>query len=430
MKLKNRIAAEDLKDVQAWSLPSVGGKGKVLTAEAKPNRDPSLGRGTDSQSAPKAAQPSASKPAPTSASKPAQQANAAPEPVQEVVAEVIEDVDVDSLEFAPMTADELQAITDAAEQEGITQGRKRGLELGLEEGRQQGLEQGLQQAKSEAAAQLQQQVAQLLQIAEQLVEPIAVQQQGLEHLLVETITALTKQLVTRELQTDSSNILSVVKQAMAALPVGGQQVTLRLNPDDLALIEAHSEEQHLPWRFVGDASLIPGGCKISTADSLVDFSVETRLESLLQQFVSGQLFDERVEIPAPKVEPSAPIVEEHAPAVEPSAPIVEEDAPAVEPSASIVEEDAPAVEASAPVVEEDASEFDAQTADNNAAETTSVAGPDAVDSSTDTVDNRITSSAPGAGSTQPAPTDSTDADPAALEASKAAAAAEQEPPHE
>jgi len=389
MKLKNRIAAEDLKDVQAWSLPSMGGKGKVLTAEAKPNRDPSLGRGTASPSAPKKA--------PKPDSKPAPQADAAPEPVQEVVAEVIEDVDIDSLEFAPMTADELQALTDAAEQEGITQGRKRGLQQGLEEGRQQGLEQGLQQAKTEAATQLQQQVAQLLQIAEQLLEPIAVQQQGLEHLLVETITALTKQLVTRELQTDSSNILSVVKQAMAALPVGGQQVTLRLNPDDLALIEAHSEEQHLAWRFVGDASLIPGGCKISTADSLVDFSVETRLESLLQQFVSGQLFDERVEIPAPKVEPSAPIVEEHTPEVEANAP-----------------------------------ELDAQAADNNAAETTSVAGPEPAVSPKD-----VAALEPGsAANAEPefesehGPTDRAALSQAELEETQEQKDAEQEPPHE
>jgi flagellar assembly protein FliH len=73
------------------------------------------------------------------------------------------------------------------------------------------------------------------------------------------------------------------------LPVGSKNIRISLNPDDLAAVETYAAEQQLEWKFFGDVSLQPGGCRIDTQESRVDYSVSTRLQTLLEQFVTKQL---------------------------------------------------------------------------------------------------------------------------------------------
>ena len=93
----------------------------------------------------------------------------------------------------------------------------------------------------------------------------------------------------RELLTDSGHILSVVKDAIAALPVGSKNISLHLNPDDLVLVENYASDLQKDWAFIGDANLLPGGCRVETKESLVDFTVETRMQHLLEEFEGKQL---------------------------------------------------------------------------------------------------------------------------------------------
>lgn len=243
-KLPNRIALEDLKGVSTWALPNVGTAGKVLSSAEKEARE----RHQRDQ-------------------------------------EIIEDVDDKDLPFAPMTAKELQAITEAAEKEGFNKGYQEGFTKGEQDGRERGLE----QSKKQADQVLSTQVGQLLQIAEALVEPIAEQEQALEKLLLDYVLTLTAQLLERELQIDSTQVLGAVQKAIQALPVGATNIKVSVNPDDLALIETYAEETKKDWSFLADAQMLPGGCRIETEESLVDYTIEQRLEELSEQFLNKQL---------------------------------------------------------------------------------------------------------------------------------------------
>ncbi len=254
-KSQNLIASEDLEEVLTWQLPSMDGSGKVLSSAEKEARDG------------------------------AARAN-----------EVIEDVeDVGSLVMSPITAEELQAITEAAEKEGFEKGEKDGFEQGQKKGHDEGYQRGREKAEREASELLEKQTSQLLEVAEALVNPIAEQQENIQNILLQYVTGLTRQVVERELIQDSAHILSVVKQAMKALPIGAEKITIFLNPDDLALVEAYSEENDKEWRFRGDGALLPGGCRIETAESLVDFTVESKLEAMFDQFLDRQLMDSTAE---------------------------------------------------------------------------------------------------------------------------------------
>ena len=261
-KLPNIIAAEHLENVAAWQLPSMDGSENVIPSAEKERRD-RAGRAD----------------------------------------EVIEDVeDEESLMLSPITAEELQEITEAAEREGFDEGKKLGLEQGQKEGHDTGYQAGLEQAKTESTEVLERQVSQLLQIAEALISPIDDQQTQLQQTMLQYVTILTEQVIERELIQDSSHILSCVKQSIASLPVGAMNIKIILNPDDLALVESYSEEYDKGWRFQGDQQLLPGGCRIETQESLVDFSVESKMKAMFSQFLQGQLTDASIR-QAPESEP-------------------------------------------------------------------------------------------------------------------------------
>lgn len=247
-KLPNRIAAADLKGMQGWQLPSIDSAGNILSSAEKEERERRK--------------------------------------LEKLRAnEVVEDVADPRIPAGPMTAELLQEITDSAEAEGFEQGRKKGEEAG----RLEGYEAGKQQALQEMRQQLREETERLSMIANTLNHPLAVQDDGLEFLLLQMVQKLTASLVRRELQTDSSHILAVVQEAVAALPVGSNNLSLYLNPDDLVLVENYADEQQKDWRFIGDANLLPGGCRVETGESLVDFSIETRLQELLKNFETKQL---------------------------------------------------------------------------------------------------------------------------------------------
>lgn len=245
----NRIAAEDVGDFRTWRLPQINDNGTVLPSaekEAKERELEALKRSGES----------------------------------------IQDVEHP---FTPpkkgMTAQEMQEIFDEAEKDGFAQGHKEGLEKGTAEGYEAGQQQGLMEMRQQLVAEQ----LRFQKLAQALLQPLAEQDQDIENMLLDVICTLTQSVVQRELIVDSSQIVSLVKSAVDALPIGSKNLRVCLNPDDLAAVETYAEEQQLDWKFYGDVSLSAGGCRIEAADSRVDFSVATRLQTVLEQFVNKQL---------------------------------------------------------------------------------------------------------------------------------------------
>lgn len=250
-KLTNRIPEEEVADFRRWNIPLIDNKGQVLPSA---EREAAARRSAE----------------------------------QKQKGERVEDVDYKGGSAGGMSAAELEKIFEQAEREGFEQGRKAGYEKGMAEGYEAGQEQGVMEKRQELVAE-QQRFQHLIQ---SLLEPLAEQEEDLEQMLLDTVCRLTESLVERELLTDSSHILALVKEAVAALPVGAKNLRLYLNPDDLALVETYAEEQQLNWQFFGDQTLLPGGCRVETSESRVDFSVANRLQALLEAFVNRQLTGE------------------------------------------------------------------------------------------------------------------------------------------
>jgi flagellar assembly protein FliH len=262
----NRIPAEMVENVTTWVLPPIADASKILSSaekEARERREQEL----------------------------------------RAEKETIEIVEIPEPEETPqmgISAEELQAIFDDAEKDGFEQGHKEGFNKGNAEGYEAGRQQGLMEMRAQLVAEQQR----FQKLAQALLEPIRDQDDDIENMLLDVICTLTQSVVQRELLTDSSHILALVKNAVDSLPIGSKNIRVCLNPDDLAAVETYAAEHQLQWSFFGDAELLPGGCRIETPESRVDFSVSSRLQTVLEQFLTKQLAGAEGDIEAADLYPS------------------------------------------------------------------------------------------------------------------------------
>ena len=121
-----------------------------------------------------------------------------------------------------------------------------------------------------------------------LMTPIAEQDQELEKVLVNLVSQMTRQVIQRELATDSSQIRHVLREALKLLPMGASNIRIHVHPQDFELVKALRERHEESWRILEDESLQPGGCRVESESSRIDASVETRLATALKQLFEQQ----------------------------------------------------------------------------------------------------------------------------------------------
>ncbi|MGC7839141.1 flagellar assembly protein FliH [Pseudomonas wayambapalatensis] len=191
-----------------------------------------------------------------------------PEPEPEVVEEV-EEVPLE--EVQPLTLEELEAIRQEAYNEGFVTGEREGFHSTQLKVRQ------------EAEEALTAKLAGLEQLMANLLEPIAEQDTQIEKSLVHLVVHVARQVIGRELRSDSGQITHVLREALKLLPMGADNIRIHLNPQDFELAKALRERHEESWKLLEDESLLPGGCRIETAHSRIDATMETRMEKAVAQ---------------------------------------------------------------------------------------------------------------------------------------------------
>ncbi|RMG57843.1 MAG: hypothetical protein D6717_04055, partial [Gammaproteobacteria bacterium] len=112
------------------------------------------------------------------------------------------------------------------------------------------------------------------------------------HDLVELALVVARQLIRRELKTQPDEIVAVLRGALAALPTGARDIRVHLNPEDAALVRELMPQGHerQAVQYVEDPAITRGGCRVESAFSRVDATLETRLNEVIAQVLG----DERV----------------------------------------------------------------------------------------------------------------------------------------
>ena len=186
----------------------------------------------------------------------------------------VEDVEIEHVK--PLTLEELEAIRQEAYNEGFATGERDGFHAGQLKARQE--------AEQALAPKLQS----LETLMGQLLEPIAEQDRNLEHALLTLLSHLAREVIRRDLKTDSAHIVQVLREALKLLPMGAENIRIHVNPQDFELVKALRERHEESWKILEDDSLLPGGCLVETLYSRIDASVETRLEQAIAQLFEQQ----------------------------------------------------------------------------------------------------------------------------------------------
>ncbi|QXW30785.1 flagellar assembly protein FliH [Aeromonas sanarellii] len=195
-----------------------------------------------------------------------------------------------------ITAEEVEAIRQAAWEEGMREGREAGFAKGLEEGKLEGLQQGhqagLEQGREEGLAlgrdQVEQEVARWQALATRLATPLSELDGAVEQQLITLVQQLARALIRHEAQTSPTLLLEALKQGLALLPVAEQGVTLMLHPDDVTRVEqAFGAEECVRrhWRLQSDPTLSPGDLQLATELSSIDLTLSGRIDQLLRNFL-------------------------------------------------------------------------------------------------------------------------------------------------
>ncbi|MDY7560742.1 flagellar assembly protein FliH [Pseudomonas sp. 10B1] len=207
---------------------------------------------------------------------PYQEPPPAPEPALQTPAEM-EEVPLD--EVQPLTLEELEGIRQEAYNEGFATGEK------------EGFHSTQLKVRHEAEVALAAKLDSLEHLMTHLLEPIAEQDSQIEKSLIELVGHITRQVIQRELVTDSRQIGRVLRDALKLLPMGAQNIRIFINPQDFEQVKALRERHEETWRIVEDDTLEAGGCRVETEFSRIDATIETRISQALAKMFD-QLHDQ------------------------------------------------------------------------------------------------------------------------------------------
>jgi len=151
-------------------------------------------------------------------------------------------------------------------------------------------EQGLAEGREAGRAEIRAQVDRLAGMFYDLARPFEVLDAEVERELLTLAMALARQIVRRELKTDPTQIIGIIREAIAALPVAAREVRVHLHPEDAAVVREHlaPTENERAWAIVEDPVMARGGCQITSATSRVDARLESRVGAILSELLGNE----------------------------------------------------------------------------------------------------------------------------------------------
>lgn len=165
------------------------------------------------------------------------------------------------------------------EQNGRQQGEERGYQEGLEKGQQEGLAQALQSEQEKTD----QKLKVLDAAANALKEQLSQEQTELQEALLALSVRIARQVIQDELRLEKAHIEKVVHASIQSLPNPDEKLTLQIHPDDYDVVSQFAESH---WSLETSAEITPGGCRVKSGYSLIDYTLEHRFTTAVAHFLT------------------------------------------------------------------------------------------------------------------------------------------------
>lgn len=178
--------------------------------------------------------------------------------------------------------DELQGAERQAWQEAEAAGRAAGLAAA-----QRQYEVRLRQAEELCIS--------LQSALQELVRPLAHVDDDVHAEITQLAVAVARGLVRRELRTDPTQIIGIVRETVSLLPANSRAVRVVLHPEDAALMRerlpASGPDQ--AWTISEDPVLARGDCRVLTEFAQIDARIESRLNAAITSLLGEERAQQR-----------------------------------------------------------------------------------------------------------------------------------------
>ncbi|WP_370974221.1 flagellar assembly protein FliH [Enterobacter wuhouensis] len=191
----------------------------------------------------------------------------------------------------------LQAQLQQGFQDGLNSGFAQGLEEGKSEGYQEGLrlgfDEGVRKGRSEGTVQARQQFLEAAHPLDSIIASMesfmASYEQRRREELLQLVEKVTRQVIRCELSLHPTQILTLVEEALSALPQQPEQVKVLLNSDEHRRISEAEPEKVAHWGLTADPDLPPGECRVITNTTEMDVGCQHRLDQCMDALKASLL---------------------------------------------------------------------------------------------------------------------------------------------
>jgi flagellar assembly protein FliH len=212
--------------------------------------------------------------------------------------EELEEVEV----VEPLTVEDIEKIRNEAYEEGFLQGLNEGRDKGEKEGKEQGIalgkEEGLKQGQQEGnrigfeageaeglasgKQEIEQAAIKLSQLTQQLEQSLVEKDAAIPQVISQLIQSACKAVLERELEQGDNQITQKVLRALNELPGGAENIKIFVSSADALHLEHGLSSSGREMHFDIDESLVTGSARITTQQSLIEFSHQERMDKIFE----------------------------------------------------------------------------------------------------------------------------------------------------
>lgn len=157
----------------------------------------------------------------------------------------------------------------------------------------EGYQQGLLQAEKENA-ELRQRLLDIINFFE---HPLDSLNEEVEEQLNLLAVTLAQQLVRREIRQEPGEIIALIRESAQLLPASSRHIRIYLNPEDAELVrntlQLDEEEEEQSWKLIEDPMITRGGCEIKSDHSVINVTLENRLQALAASVLGGERIEDQ-----------------------------------------------------------------------------------------------------------------------------------------
>lgn len=174
------------------------------------------------------------------------------------------------------TVEEIEALREAARREGFETGRLEGHSTGLAEGFTQGFDQGLSEGRDKAFTDYAGQIGELAATLQRYIDELSALPSTILEPLADLSWSIAQRLTLSE-HIDRGPFLHAVEEALMRLPTPGENLLLRVPPDQRGVWDEFLTRSSLPFRIdlLADSDQ-ESGAYLEVAGTKIDVGPDAR----------------------------------------------------------------------------------------------------------------------------------------------------------